>query len=76
MHISVSVAIALVGLLGFVLMAVAFTLVASRGGWQRSMQPTQEGKWPIPRIMMLTEATLGVVFALGVVIERLFFSGK
>ncbi len=49
---------------GFCLMLAAFVLVARRGGWQRAMQPDAQGRWPLPRSLMLIGASLGCLFAL------------
>src|SRR5262245_32728930 len=57
------VALAL-GVVGFLLMLVAFALVAARGGWERAMQPNARGRWPLPRLLMLVGAALGALFGL------------
>ena len=53
-----------VGLVGFCSMVAAFVLVARGGGWQQAMQPTADGRWPLPRRLMILGATLGCLFGL------------
>ena len=53
-----------VGVAGFCSMAIAFVLVARAGCWQHTMQPTADGRWPLPRRLMILGATLGCLFGL------------
>ncbi len=49
---------------GFCLMLAAFVMVAWRGGWQQAMQSDAQGRWPLPRYLMLIGASLGCLFPL------------
>ena len=55
------------GAVGFCLMIAAFVLIAIQGGWDKSIQqPIAEGRWPLPRRLLLAGACLGALFAVGV----------
>ena len=49
---------------GLCLMLTAFVLVARCGGWQQAMQSNAQGRWPLPRYLMLIGASLGCLFPL------------
>jgi hypothetical protein len=53
-----------IAVLGLSLMLAAFVLMARRGGWEPAMQPDAQGRWPLPRYLMLAGASLGCLFAL------------
>jgi hypothetical protein len=65
--VPITIAIA-VGAIGFGLMLAAFMLVGRRGGWQQAMAADIRGHWPAPRRLMFTGASLGIVFALFVLV--------
>jgi hypothetical protein len=49
--------------IGFCVMVVAFGMIAHRG-WAPALQPTAEGRWPLPRRLLLAGAALGFVSGL------------
>ena len=68
------VGFALVGLgaVGFCLMIAAFVMIVIQGGWNKSIQqPIAEGRWPMPRRLMLFGAVLGSLMLIGVAVLRL-----
>ncbi|HEX5105292.1 MAG TPA: hypothetical protein VFV87_15840 [Pirellulaceae bacterium] len=44
------------------LMLSAFGIVLWRGGWDAAMQAAEAGRWPIARKLMVSGASLGLVF--------------
>ena len=63
----VGFALAGLGAVGFCLMIAAFVMTAIQGGWNKSIQqPIAEGRWPMPRRLMLVGASLGMLMLIGV----------
>ena len=63
----VGFALAGFGAVGFCLMIAAFVMTAIQGGWNKSIQqPIAEGRWPMPRRLMLVGAVLGSLMLIGV----------
>jgi hypothetical protein len=58
------VAVMAAAALGFGLMLVAFGMIVGRGGWQPALQFTAEGRWPLPRRLLLTGAALRAIAGL------------
>ena len=68
----VGFALAGLGAVGFCLMIAAFVMTAIQGGWNKSIQqPIAEGRWPMPRRLMLVGASLGMLMFIGVAVLRL-----
>jgi hypothetical protein len=57
-------AVMVIAAVGMTLMLAAFALVLAHGGWQRAMQPHANGRWPLPRLLMLAGAALCMLFGL------------
>ena len=56
---------AAVGAMGLFFMLPAFALIA-RQGWKATIQqPSAEGRWPMPRRLLLIGASLGAIFEVG-----------
>lgn len=55
---------AAVGFVGFCLMTAAFIMVARRGGWRQAMEGDPDGRWPLPKRLMVTGAALCTIFGL------------
>lgn len=51
-----------IGVIGFGLMTAAFVMIARRGGWQQAMQADSQGRWPLPRCLMVAGASLCWLF--------------
>jgi len=69
----ISLALAVVGGIGFCFMATAFGLIAWRGGWELAItKPATEKLWPAQRWLMLAGAACGVVMAWG---ATMFYRG-
>jgi hypothetical protein len=54
-------AVMAVAAVGFCLLLVAFGMIVRRGGWQPALRLTTEGRWPLPRRLLLTGAALGAL---------------
>jgi hypothetical protein len=67
--------VAAIGAVAFCLMAASFVMVLRGGGWQRAMQFTPEGSWPLPRRLMMAGAVLGTLFGLSYVVLSLIPGG-
>ncbi len=68
----VGFAFAGLGAVGFCLMIAAFVMTSIQGGWNKSIQePIAEGRWPMPRRLMLVGACLGMLMFIGVAVLRL-----
>ena len=68
--------LAVIGAVGFCLMMVAFVVIARQGGWKQAIQqPIAEGRWPIPRRLLLVGAMLAAVFCIGIFILGLIPGG-
>jgi hypothetical protein len=57
-------AVMAVAAVGFCLMLVAFGMIVRRGGWQPALQVTADGRWTLPRRLLLTGAVLGALSGL------------
>src|SRR5436305_1879309 len=51
-------------LTGLGLMLTAYVLAARSGGWGQAMETDADGRWSVPRRLMVAGAVLGVVAAL------------
>lgn len=64
--------LAALGSVGFFLMMVAFVMIAVQGGWQKAIQqPIADGRWPLPRRLLLAGASLGLFSVLGLTVLRM-----
>lgn len=62
---------AAVGAVGFFFMLPAFALIA-RQGWKAAIQqPIADGRWPMPRRLLLIGASLGAFFGVGLTVLNL-----
>ena len=58
-------------------MIAAFVLIARHGGWTKAIQqPIADGRWTLPRRLLLAGASLGMLFAVGVTILRFVPGGE
>jgi hypothetical protein len=49
-----------IGAVAFLLILVAFVMVAVQGGWRKPLPA--DGRWPLPRKLLYAGAALGLVF--------------
>jgi hypothetical protein len=56
---------------GVLLLLAGFALVVWRGGWQSALAPTSQGRWPLPRRLLLAGAVLGTLSGLLMVLMSL-----
>ena len=57
------------GAVGFCLMTAAFVMIFRQGSWKNAMQEDPQGKWPLPRRLMIVGAGLGVLFGILVLLS-------
>jgi hypothetical protein len=68
---------ALIGLgaVGFVLMTIAFVLIARQGNFQSLREADAAGRWSLPRRLMFTGAMLGMILGIGIFVLGLLPGG-
>ena len=54
-------AVMAVAAIGFCFLLVAMGMIVRRGGWQPAFQATADGRWPLPRRLLLAGAALGAL---------------
>ena len=64
-----SLSAAAIGLVGFCLMTAAFVMISRQGGWNNAMQADPQGKWPLPKRLMVVGAGLGALFGILVILS-------
>lgn len=70
--ITVLYALAAVGAVGFCLMMAAFVMIAVQGGWQKAIQqPIAQGRWPLPRRVLMVGASLGLFSLISLTVLRM-----
>jgi hypothetical protein len=64
MRLLAEVVVMAVAATGFCLLLAGFVMVARRGGWPAAMRSTAEGRWSLPRRLLLAGAALGALSGL------------
>jgi hypothetical protein len=69
--------LALIGLgaVGFVLMTVAFVLIARQGNFKSLQEADAAGRWSLPRRLMFAGALLGMILGVGIAVLSLLPGG-
>jgi len=63
------------GAIGFVLMTIAFVLIARQGSW-KSLQASEPGaRWSLPRRLMFAGAMLGMLLGVGIAVLTIIPGG-
>ena len=74
--LTATLTLAAIGAIGVCLMVLAFVLIVRQGGWQPAIQQSiAEGRWPLPRRLLLFGASLALLFAAGMTILRIIPGG-